>query len=61
MYAIRSIPLVLALSLVVRMTPIGLAAPAPAVQPSSTPSEHWHDTSAPLHGQDRHGPWLRCL
>ena len=59
MYAIRSIPLVLALSLVVSMTPIGLAAQAPAVQPSSTPSEHWHDTPAPLWGQDRHGPIVR--
>ena len=48
MYAIRYIPLVLALSLVVSMTPIGLAAHAPAVQPSSTPSEHLHDTSALL-------------
>jgi hypothetical protein len=59
MYAIRYIPLVLALSLVVSMTPIGLAAHAPAVQPSSTPSEHLHDTSALLRGQDRHGPIVR--
>jgi hypothetical protein len=59
MYAIRYIPLVLALSLVVSMTPIGLAAHAPAMQPSSMPSEPWHDTSAPLRGQDRHGPIVR--
>jgi hypothetical protein len=59
MYAIRYISLVLALSLVVSMTPIGLAAHAPAVQPSSTPSEHLHDTSVPLRGQDRHGPIVR--
>jgi hypothetical protein len=59
MYTIRYIPLVLALSLAVSMTPIGLAAHATAVQPSSTPSEHWHDTPAPLRGQDRHGPIVR--
>jgi len=41
------------------MTPIGLATHAPAVQPSSMPSEHLHDTSAPLRGQDRHGPIVR--
>src|SRR5919198_4123543 len=52
MSVIRRIPLVLAWSLVVIMTPIGLAAPASALQPSSAPSEHLHDTSTHLRGQD---------
>ena len=59
MYAIRRIPFVLALSLVVHMTPSGLAAHAPAVQPASAPSGHLHDPSTHLRGQDRHGPIVR--
>ena len=56
MYAIRRIPFVLALSIVVSMTPIGLATHAPAGQPSSAPSGHLHDTSTHLRGQDHQGP-----
>jgi hypothetical protein len=56
MYAIRRIPFVLALSIVVSMTPIGLGTHAPAVQPCSALSGHLHDTSTPLRGQDRQGP-----
>ena len=56
MYAIRRIPFVLALSIVVSMTPIGLGTHAPAVQPFSALSGHLHDTSTPLRGQDRQGP-----
>ena len=59
MSVIRRIPLVLAWSLVVSMTPIGLAAPASAMQPSSAPSGHLHDASTHLRGQDRHGPIVR--
>ena len=56
MYAIRRNPFVLALSIVVSMTPIGLGTHAPAVQPCSALSGHLHDTSTPLRGQDRQGP-----
>lgn len=56
MYPIRRIPFVLALRIVVSMTPIGLATHAPAVQPFSAPSGHLHDTSTYLRGQDRQGP-----
>ena len=56
MYAIRRIPFVLALSIVVSMTPIGLGTHASAVQPFSALSGHLHDTSTPLRGQDRQGP-----
>jgi hypothetical protein len=56
MYSIRRIPFVVALSLVVSMTPIGLAVRASAVQPSSTPSGPRHDPSTPSPDQDRHGP-----
>jgi hypothetical protein len=56
MYAIRRIPFILVLSIVVSMTPIGLATHAPVGQPFSAPSEHLHDTSPPLRGQDRQGP-----
>src|SRR5262245_33730019 len=56
MSAIRRIPFVLVLSLVVCMTPISLAAHAPAVQPSSTASGPLHDTSTHPPEQDRLGP-----
>jgi hypothetical protein len=56
MDAIRRIPLVLALSIVMSMTPIGLATHARAGQPSSAPSGHLHDTSTLLRGQDRQDP-----
>ena len=56
MYALRHIPLVLVLSIVMSMTPIGLAMRAPAGQPSSAPSGHLHDTSTLLRGQDRQEP-----
>jgi hypothetical protein len=56
MSAIRHIPFVLALSLVVRVTPIGLVAHASAVQPSSAPSGHLHDRCTHSPAQDQHGP-----
>jgi len=49
-------PFVVALSLVVSMTPIGLAVRAPTVQPSSTPSGPHHDPSTHSPDQNRHGP-----
>jgi hypothetical protein len=56
MYAIRRIPLILALSIVMSMTPIGLVTHAPAGQLPNAPSGHLHDTSTLLRGQDRQGP-----
>ena len=56
MYVIRRIPLILALSIVMSMTPIGLAMHAPAGQPSSAPSGHRHDTATLLREQDRQDP-----
>ena len=56
MYVIRRIPLVLILSVVMSMTPIGLAMHAPAGQPSSAPSGHRHDTATLLREQDRQDP-----
>ncbi len=56
MYAIRRIPFVVALSLVVSMTPLGLAVRASAVPPSSTPSGPRHDPSTHSPDQVRHGP-----
>ena len=56
MSAIRRILFVVSLSLVVSLTPIGLAVRAPIVQPSSAPSGHVHTTSTPPPGQHRHGP-----
>ena len=48
MYTIRRILFVVALSIVVSMTPIGLVVRAPVVQPFSAPSGHVQDTSTPL-------------
>ncbi len=59
MYAIHRIPFVVAVSLTVSMTPIGLAVRAPAGQPSSAPSGHVHATSMHSRGQERHGPLVR--
>jgi hypothetical protein len=56
MSVIRRIPFVLTLSLVVGMSLFGLAASAPAVQPSSAPVESLHDPSAPHNGRDQPGP-----
>jgi hypothetical protein len=56
MHAIRHIPFFIAVSLIVSMTPIGLAVRAPIVQPSSAPLEPLHDTSTHPPAQDRHGP-----
>jgi hypothetical protein len=53
MSVIRRIPLVLALSLVMSMSLFGLAASAPAVQPSSAPVESLHDPSAHHGGRDQ--------
>ena len=56
MYVIRRIPLVLILSVVMSMTPIGLAMHAPAGQQSSAPSGHRHDTATLLREQERQAP-----
>ena len=56
MSGIRRIPFVLALSLVVSMRLFGLAARAPAVQPSSAPLESLHDPSASQGGRGQPGP-----
>ena len=58
MHAICRIPLVILVSLVVSITPIGLAASAPAGQPSSVPLEPRHDPSASHGGQDQHDPMV---
>ena len=55
MHDIHRIPLVLALSLVVRIMPISLAVSAPAVPPSSASSGPLHDTSTHPPEQDRYG------
>jgi hypothetical protein len=55
MSVIRRIPLVLALSLVVSMSLFGLAASAPALQPSSSPVGSLHDPSAPHGGRGQPG------
>jgi hypothetical protein len=56
MHATCCVPFVVALSIVVSMTPSGLAASAPAVQSSSAPLESRHDRPAPHGGRDQHGP-----
>ncbi len=48
MHAIRRVPFVVVLGIVVSMTPIGLAASAPAVQPSSAPLGPLHACDAQL-------------
>ena len=58
MHAICRIPLVILVSLVVSITPIGLAASAPAGQPSSVPLEPRHDPSTSHSGQDQHDPMV---
>jgi hypothetical protein len=56
MHAIRHIPLVIAVSLVVSMMPIGLAGRTPAGQPSRASAGPLSETSTPLREQDRPGP-----
>jgi len=56
MYAIRRILFVVALSLVVSMTPIGLVVRTPIGQPSSAPSGPLNNTSTQPPDQGRHGP-----
>jgi hypothetical protein len=56
MHAIRGFSLVVALSLVVSLRPIGLAVSTPARQPSSASSGALPETSPHRHGQDRHDP-----
>ncbi len=55
-YAIRRILFVVALSLVVSMTPIGLVVRTPIGQPSSVPSGPLNNTSTQPPVQGRHGP-----
>jgi hypothetical protein len=55
MSVIRRIPFVLAVSLVVSTSLCGLAASAPALQPSSAPVESLHDPSAPHGGRGQPG------
>ena len=55
MYAICRIPFMIAVSLVASMTLLGLAARAPAVQPSSVPLGTLHIPSAPHGGRDQSG------
>ena len=55
MHDIHRIPLVLVLSLVVRIMPISLAVSAPAVPPSSASSGPLHDPSTHPPAQDRYG------
>jgi hypothetical protein len=56
MSAIRRILFVVALSLVVSITPLDLAVCAPAAPPSSASSGPLHDTSTHLSEQEQHGP-----
>ena len=56
MHTIRHIPFVVALSIVMSMTPVGLAMSAPAGPPSSTLSRPLPDTSTHPREQDRPGP-----
>ncbi len=56
MYAIRRVPFVVALSLVVSMTPVGRAVRALAVHPASASSALLHDASTHSPEQDQHGP-----
>jgi hypothetical protein len=55
MYAICRIPFMIAVSLVVSITLLGLAASAPAVQPSSVPLGTLHIPSAPHGGREQPG------
>src|SRR5215831_2007153 len=55
MYAICRIPFMITLSLVVSITLLGLAASAPAVQPSSVPLGTLHIPSAPHGGREQPG------
>jgi len=58
MPTIRRVPLVVALSLIMSMMPIGLATSAPVGQPSSAALELRHAPSAPHGGRDQHGPMV---
>ena len=56
MSAIGRVALVVAVHLVVSMTPVGLAVRAPVVPLSSASAGPLPASSTPLHGQDRPGP-----
>lgn len=56
MSALGRVACVVALHLVVNMTPGGLAVRAPAVPSASASAGPQPDASTPLHGQDRPGP-----
>ena len=55
MSAIQHIPCIIALSIVMSMTPIGVAVRAPAGQPSSAPSGPLQGTSTPPPAQGQQG------
>jgi hypothetical protein len=59
MSAIRHILFVVALSLVVSMTPSGRVVRAPAMQASNASAGPVHDTSTDHHGQERRDPLVR--
>jgi hypothetical protein len=56
MHVTYRVPLIVILSLIVSLAPIGLAASAPAGQPSSVSLGPRHDPSAPHGGRDQHDP-----
>ena len=59
MSAIRHILFVVALSLVVSMTPSGRVVSVPAMQASNASAGPVHDTSTDHHGQERRDPLVR--
>ena len=56
MSAIRRVSFVVAVSLIVSMTPVGLAVRAPTMLLASASPGPLHDPSTHLRGPDRHGP-----
>jgi hypothetical protein len=56
MFAICHIPCIIALSIVMSMTPVGLAVSAPAGQPARAPLGRFHGTSMHSPEQDQPGP-----
>ena len=56
MHTLHRIPLIIAMSLVVRLMPIDLAVSAPAEPPARGSLERLHDSSTPPSHQDQHGP-----
>ena len=58
MHTIRRMPLLIVLSLVVRLLPVDLAVSAPAEPPSRGASERLHSTATPPPLQEQDGPLL---